>query len=151
MAQKSHPIVNKVNTSMFWYSTLYCKYYKWLSAQFLYLFYFLNKMFIKLNVFSSTVCWSPLFNFYWYTAKHPSRKFNAKATLTNQPLTAYLINMGHLYQVLNLFFKTSLDFLKKRKLNKELNKSFKIQYYNIQPAVRLITKIGYGRRFTLRR
>ena len=109
MAQKSLPNLNKINTSMIWYSTFYNKYYKWLSSQYLYFLYFFNKLTVYLDLF--------FFNLFWVeyektTLSYGYKKYTlwAKNELRfYKPVTAYLINLKNLNLILNIYYKTNLQ------------------------------------------
>lgn len=109
MAQKSLPILNKVNTSMIWYSTYYCKYYKWLSSQNLYLLYFFNKLFVYLDFFFFNLLWLRPYTTYFYTTPvRPSRmRYNRFKYVS--PVTSYLVTLGTRSIFFNIYYKTSLE------------------------------------------
>ncbi len=109
MAQKSLPNLNKINTSMIWYSTFYSKYYKWLSSQSLYFLFFFNKLTIYLDLFFFNLFWVSFekthfhygFKKYSFFKKHETRFF--------KPVTSYLVNAQQANLVLNVYYKTSLQ------------------------------------------
>lgn len=109
MAQKSLPILNKVNTSMIWYTTFYFKYYKWLSSQTLYFLYFLNKLFVYLDFFFSKLLWIKPYNTYLYDQPR-RRDFTKRIRIRYfKPVTAYLATFDNVSIVFNLFYKTTLE------------------------------------------
>lgn len=109
MAQKSLPILNKVNTSMIWYSTYYFKYYKWLSSQNLYLLYFLNKIFVYLDFFFSNLLWiKPYTKHLYASTKKPSFRRKIRARFF-KPVTAYLVTLDSVTIIFNLYYKTTLE------------------------------------------
>lgn len=109
MAQKSLPNLNKVNTSMIWYSTFYNKHYKWLSSQSLYFLIFFNKLTVYLDLF--------FFNLFWVifekTTFHYGFKkfsiFKKHETRFFKPVTSYLVNTSNANLVFNIYYKTSLE------------------------------------------
>lgn len=108
MAQKSLPILNKVNTSMIWYSTYYYRHYKWMSSQNLYLLYFFNKLFIYLDFFFLKLLWIKpyLTNLYLEPVSPVFSKFTK--TKFFKPVTAYLINFNTKNLIINVYYKSSL-------------------------------------------
>lgn len=100
MAQKSLPILNKVNVSMVWYSTIYSKYYKWISANVLYLSFTYLKILIKFNLFNLDLLWSNTIN------------KELKATpITNKffsPFTLYIVDYSNFIIIYNLYYKVDL-------------------------------------------
>lgn len=108
MAQKSLPILNKVNTSMIWYSTYYYRYYKWMSSQNLYLLYFFNKLFIYLDFFFFKLMWVKpyLTNLYSEPTVPVFSKF-VKIKFF-KPVTAYLVNFNTKNLIINMYYKSSL-------------------------------------------
>lgn len=109
MAQKSLPILNKVNTSMVWYSTYYCKYYKWLSSQNLYLSYFFNKLFVYLDFFFTNFLWiKPQTTYMYYTPWKKSKMRYSKFKYF-KPVTSYLVTLGTRTIFFNIYYKTSLE------------------------------------------
>ena len=109
MAQKSLPILNKVNTSMIWYSTFYFKNYKWLSSQYLYFLYFLNKIFIFLDFFIGEFMWVKFYKKYLYSNAVYSSKLVYKKVRFFKPVTSYVINLNSKLLVFNLYYKTTLQ------------------------------------------
>ncbi len=109
MAQKSLPILNKVNTSMIWYSTYYSKNYKWLSSQILYFLYFFNKLTVFLDIFFRNILW------VWFektslSYNYKSLNFVSKNEIRFfKPVTSFLINLQGINLVINVFYKTSLQ------------------------------------------
>lgn len=108
MAQKSLPIVNKVNTSMIWYSTYYFKYYKWMSSQYLYLLYFFNKLFIYLDLFFFNCLWFKPHTTYMYVSVKKPSFLKLKKIKFFKPVTSYLVNLGTRCIIFNLYYKTTL-------------------------------------------
>lgn len=109
MAQKSLPILNKVNTSMIWYSTYYCKYYKWLSSQNLYLSYFFNKLFIYLDFFFINLLWIKPYTTYMYNTPWKLSKMRYSKFRYLRPVTSYLVTLGTKTIFFNIYYKTSLE------------------------------------------
>ncbi len=109
MAQKSFPTLNKVNTSMIWYSTFYNKHQKWLSSQYLYFLYFFNKLTVYLDLY--------FFNLFWVdfektTLSYGFRKYTLltkNETRFFKPVTSYLINLRTNNLILNIYYKTNLQ------------------------------------------
>ncbi len=109
MAQKSLPILNKVNTSMVWYSTYYFRYYRWLSSQNLYLLYFFNKLFVYLDFFFINLLWTKPYNTFLYkSAVKSSAAFYQKFRFF-KPITSYLITLNTKSIFISLYYKTSLE------------------------------------------
>ena len=117
MAQKSLPILNKVGVSMLWYTTFFYKYYKWLSSQYLYLIYFLNKLFIYIDFIFSKLQWLTFYSTNLYINNKKSVKSILKKHRFYKPLTSYLINIGTKLSLINIYYATSLETLQ------ELNKT----------------------------
>jgi hypothetical protein len=109
MAQKSLPILNKVGTSMVWYTTFFYKYHKWLSAQYLYMLYFFNKLFVYIDFLFSKLQWVK----FYLTELYLVKKFKVRSYLRRhrfyKPLTSYLINIGLNFSLINIYYKTSLE------------------------------------------
>lgn len=142
MAQKSLPILNKVNTSMIWYSTYYYKYYKWLSSQNLFLLYFFNKLFVYLDFFFLSCLWvSNYSSTLYYTAKPLNKIYKTKVRFF-KPVTAYLINMEENYVIFNIFYKTTLEAF--QELNKESHPTIVDSYSQLHQK-RLLSSIFYRR------
>lgn len=122
MAQKSLPILNKVNTSMIWYSTYYCKHYKWMSSQNLYLLYFFNKLFVYLDFFFFHLLWiKPYTTYFYQTPVKPSFATYEKFRFF-KPITSYLVTLNTKSIFFNLYYKTSLETFQ------ALNR--KVEYYS---------------------
>lgn len=109
MAQKSLPALNKVNTSMVWYTTYYSKHYKWLSSQNLYLLYFFNKLFVYLDFFFFNLLWVTFYDTHLYFFKRKSHKSKAIKQRFFKPVTAYLIALENKSIFINIYYKTSLE------------------------------------------
>lgn len=119
MAQKSLPILNKVGTSMVWYTTFFFKYYKWLSSQNTYLLYFFNKLYVYIDFIFSKLLWLTFYttNLYYYK-KSKVRNYLRRHRFY-KPLTTYLINIGVKFLLVSIHYRTSLETFQ------ELNKSRK--------------------------
>ena len=117
MSQKSLPALNKINVSMIWYTTYYYKYYKWLSSQYLYLLYFLNKLFVYLDFLFYRITWVHFVNKIYYICDKPKplTEFGKKRFF--YPVTSYFVSLPKINIFFNLFYKTSLD--KFQSLNKK--------------------------------
>lgn len=113
MAQKSLPILNKVNTSMVWYTTFYSKHYKWLSSQNLYLMYFFNKLFVYLDFLFYELLWVVPYSNYLYYSKLPKSFSKWSKIRFFKPLTAYIVNVSNVFIVFNLYYKTTLEAFQK--------------------------------------
>lgn len=109
MAQKSLPILNKVNTSMVWYTTYYCKYYKWLSSQNLYLLYFFNKLFVYLDFLFFNLMWLDFYNVWLYTSSHKTPHYRYAKQRFFKPVTSYLVTLNTKSIYFNIFYKTTLE------------------------------------------
>jgi len=109
LSQKSLPVLNKVNTSMIWYSSYYYKHYKWLSAQYIYLLYFLNKLFIYLDFMYSKILWFSVSSIYFYSNEKNRIKIKFKKTRFFYPTTAYLVNLKSGLIIFNFYYKTTLS------------------------------------------
>ncbi len=109
MAQKSLPILNKVGTSMVWYTTFFYKYYKWLSSQSIYLLYFLNKLIVYTEFIFSDLLWVYFYCTQLYKENLPKKKPFFKKNKFFKPVTSYVVNSGYSLLVVNLFYKTSLE------------------------------------------
>lgn len=109
MAQKSLPILNKVNTSMIWYTTYYYKHYKWLSSQNLYLLFFFNKLFVYLDFLFFNLMWVDFYsiNLYHCTRKARLPKFTKQRFF--KPVTSYLVTINTKTIFFNIYYKTSLE------------------------------------------
>ena len=108
MACKSLPIINKVNTSMIWYSTYYEKHYKWLSSQTLYFMYFLNKMLVYLRFFFRIFLWLPFEKSYILDNKKLRQPNIKNKGRYFKPVTAYIVNIKNVLIVYNVYYLTSL-------------------------------------------
>jgi len=133
LAQKSLPILNKVNTSMVWYTTYYHKHYKWLSSQNLYLLYFFNKLFIYLDFFFINLLWLKPYQQHLYYV--PAKNFLPTFTKIRfyKPVTSYLINVSEVYIIFNIYYKTTLEAFqnsskKKKKQYQHTNQLFLKKY-----------------------
>lgn len=109
MAQKSLPNLNKVNTSMIWYSTFYNKHYKWLSSQSIYFLYFFNKLTVYLDLFFYNLFWIPFEKTHWSYGIKKMSYFKAHETRFFKPVTSYLISTNRANLIFNLYYKTSLQ------------------------------------------
>ncbi len=119
MAQKSLPILNKVNTSMVWYSTYYFRHYKWLSSQNLYLLYFFNKLFVYLDFFFFNLLWIKPHNTYLYNTNRKNSKAYYEKFRFFKPITSYLVSLNSKSIFISLYYKTSLETF--QNLNKKKN------------------------------
>lgn len=121
MAQKSLPILNKVNTSMIWYSTYFFKYYKWASSQYLYLLYFFNKLFVYLDFFFLILLWAKPYSTYWsYHQVTVPHHYYSRIRFF-KPVTSYLINVRESYYIFNIYYKTSLEAFQSLTSTKDTN------------------------------
>lgn len=109
MSQKSLPTLNKVNTSMIWYVTLFYKHYRWLSSQYIYFLYFLNKLFIYLDFFFSKFVWNVTLKNYFYSYLQKPLITKYKKIRFFYPVTAYLVRLPRCNIFFNVFYKTTLD------------------------------------------
>lgn len=109
MAQKSLPILNKVNTSMIWYTTYYCKHYKWLSAQNLYLLYFFNKLFVYLDFLFFNLLWVDFYNPHLYSFRRKARLPKFYKQRFFKPVTSYFVTLTNKSIFFNIYYKTSLE------------------------------------------
>lgn len=109
MAQKSLPILNKVNTSMIWYSTYYYKHYKWLSSQNLYLLYFFNKLFVYLDFLYFNLFWVDFYNTQLYSNRRPARRTKIVRQKFYKPVTSYLISLNKNSLFINIYYRSSLE------------------------------------------
>lgn len=109
MAQKSLPVLNKVNTSMIWYSTYYSKYYKWLSSQTIFFLYFFNKLTVFTDLFFFKLMWVffEKTSLSYGTKIIKFRELNEKRYF--KPVTSYLISLKSKNIIINVFYKTSLQ------------------------------------------
>lgn len=113
MAQKSLPILNKVGTSMVWYTTFYFKHYKWLSSQNLYLLYFFNKLFVYLDFLFVDLLWLKHYKTYLYYTPRTSVFVSYKQIRFFKPVTSYLVNANDTYLIFNIYYKTTLEAFQK--------------------------------------
>lgn len=113
MAQKSLPILNKVNTSMVWYTTFYFNHYKWLSSQNLYLLYFFNKLFVYLDFLFLELVWVKPYKTNLYHTKTKTKPQQISKIRFFKPLTSYLVNVKEVYVIFNLYYKTTLEAFQK--------------------------------------
>lgn len=109
MSQKSLPILNKVGTSMVWYTTFFYKHYKWLSSQNLYMLYFLNKIFVYLDMIFEELHWIEFYSRNLYKTKRNSIKSYFFKERFSRPFTSYLININSKLLVFNLYYVTNLE------------------------------------------
>ncbi len=109
MAQKSLPILNKVNVSMIWYSTFYYKHYKWLSSQYLYLLYFFNKLFVFLDLFFATLVWTKPYTTYLAENRGTPANVQYQKFRFLKPVTSYLFELNTKVFFLNVYYSTSLE------------------------------------------
>jgi hypothetical protein len=113
VAQKSLPILNKVNTSMVWYTTFYMKHYKWLSSQNLYLMYFFNKLFVYLDFLFYELLWVIPYRECLYYSKSTKTFTKLSKVRFFKPLTCYMVSLGSMLIIFNLYYKTSLEAFQK--------------------------------------
>jgi hypothetical protein len=135
LAQKSLPVLNKVGTSMVWYTTFFYKYYKWLSSQSIYLLYFINKLFVYTDFIFSKLLWISFYSTNLYKKNLPTQRPFFKKKKFFKPLTCYIINTGRSLSIVNIFYKTTLenfqelskrtDEKKKKTINLNFDKKFK--------------------------
>lgn len=109
MAQKSLPVLNKVNTSMVWYTTYYYKHYKWLSSQNLYLLYFFNKLFVYLDFLFFNLFWVDFYSTQLYSNRLRARRSKFTKQRFFRPITSYLIALNNSSAFINIYYKTSLE------------------------------------------
>lgn len=109
MAQKSLPSINKVGTSMIWYSTFYTAYYKWFSSQSLYFLYFFNKLTVYLDLFYLRLFWIPFERTSWHYGEKISSVFRKNELRFYKPVTSYLIGTKEANLIFNLYYKTNLE------------------------------------------
>ena len=109
MAQKSLPILNKVGTSMVWYTTFYFKHYKWLSSQNLYLLYFFNKLFVYLDFLLVNLLWLKPYKTYLYYTPRTRSFVRYSRVRFFKPVTSYLVNVNETYLIFNIYYKTTLE------------------------------------------
>ena len=100
MAQKSLPVLNKVNVSMIWYSTIYNKYYKWISANILYLSFTYLKILTKFNLFNLELLWSNTVKKKLKTVPIVNKFFS--------PFTLYIVDYSNFIVIYNLYYKVDL-------------------------------------------
>ena len=112
VAQKSLPVLNKVNTSMIWYSTYYFKHYTWLSSQYIYLLYFLNKLFVYLDFFFASLLWTRPYNTYLTKRSRARVHIAFKKIRFYKPVTAYLVELKRKAIIFNVYYKTTLEKLR---------------------------------------
>ena len=108
MACKSLPIINKVNTSMLWYTTYYEKHYKWLSSQTLYFMYFLNKILVYLRFFFKIFLWLPFEKTYILDNRKLGKPNIKNKGRYFKPVTAYLVNIKNVLVVYTVYYLTTL-------------------------------------------
>lgn len=109
MSHKSLPSLNKLNTSMIWYTTFYYKNYCWLSSQYLYFLYFFNKLLNYLDFFFT--------NLFWVTFQSSDLAMKTRSykilplhyTRFSKPITSYMVNVHKHLVVYNLFYHTTLE------------------------------------------
>lgn len=109
MAQKSLPNVNKIGTSMIWYSTFYTTYYKWFSSQSLYFLYFFNKLTVYLDLFYLKLFWIPFEKTSWHYGEKISSVFVKNELRFYKPVTSYLVGTKEANLVFNLYYRTNLE------------------------------------------
>jgi len=129
LAQKSLPILNKVNTSMIWYSTYYFKHYKWLSSQYVYLLCFFNKLLISLDFFFDKLLWIGDYRTQLYTPKRCYVTKNSSKVRFYKPLTSYLVNLNNKLVVFNVFYKTTLEKFQSLSSSSKIRNYTKIKQY----------------------
>lgn len=100
MAQKSLPVLNKVNVSMVWYVTLYNKYYKWLSMNALFCVFMYIRILSFFDIFCSKLLWIDKPSSY-------SRLYTAGRFF--YPVTVYIIDLGDFMLLYNFFYKADLE------------------------------------------
>lgn len=140
MAQKSLPILNKVNTSMVWYTTYYFKHYKWLSSQNLYLLYFFNKLFVYLDFLFFNLLWVDFYNPHLYSYRRKARlpKFSKQRFF--KPVTSYFVTLNNKSIFFNIFYKTSLE--KFQAMNNTIE-TRKYDYQTRLSDVNKLTRLGF--------
>lgn len=138
MAQKSLPILNKVNTSMTWYTTYYFKHYKWLASQNLYLLYFFNKLFVYLDFLFCKFFWVEFYDtqLYGYKPKGKLPKFLKERFF--KPVTSYLVNIHTKVIFFNLYYKPNFEhFQSFDKVEEVIITNFKTDLIEFQRMSRL--------------
>lgn len=101
MAQKSLPVLNKINVSMVWYITLYNKYYKWLSLNLLFCTFMFIKILTFFDIFNLKILW-----------KDPSKYKYSRIRSFDKffyPVTLYIIDIGGFIVVYNFFYRANLE------------------------------------------
>ena len=143
MAQKSLPNLNKVNTSMIWYSTFYTKHYQWLSSQSLYFLYFFNKLTVYLDMFFINLFWIHFEKTSLFYGFKKITIFSKRETRFFKPVTSYLVNTSKTNLIFNIFYKTNLqrfkkdvsvedhDLLRYKFHDRNINNLNKIFYFNM--------------------
>lgn len=101
MAQKSLPVLNKINVSMTWYVTVYNKYYKWLSLNLLFCTFMFIKILTTFDLLNLKLIWQDGV----LTKYSHERMFNKFF----YPVTLYIVDMGSFSLIYNFFYKTSLE------------------------------------------
>lgn len=114
MAQKKLPIINKINSSMVWFTTFFSKYYKWLSSNQLYLIYIFNYYLLLLNFILKNTLWIKFETKYLYKVnKIKNKKRKYIKTKFFKYITSYIIEETSILIICNLYYKGSLDRFKK--------------------------------------
>ena len=109
MAQKSLPIINKVNSSMTWFTTFFSKYYKWLSSTQLYLLYIFNYYILMLNYINKNSLWINFESLYLYKSFKNNEKKKLIQLKFFKYITSYIIEEKNLLIICNLYYKGSLN------------------------------------------
>jgi hypothetical protein len=100
MAQKSLPVLNKINVSMTWYVTLYNKYYKWLSLNTIFCVFMYIKILSFFDIFCTNMLWEDKLSSH-------NRTFTSGRFF--YPVTIYIIDLGDFCILYNFFYKTDLE------------------------------------------
>lgn len=114
MAQKSLPLLNKINVSLVWYITYFNKYFKWLSLQTFYFMIFFNKYCESLNFTLNRSMWQPFESNTLYSIGRLSQQRLVRSINTKSFNSTYILYLGPRLLVVNLYY------YKKKTINNSL-------------------------------
>jgi len=100
MSQKSLPVLNKINTSMVWYTTFYNKYYKWLSMNIMFLVYIYIKILTRIDVFNLQLIWNLVYS-------NPNHSILGDKFF--YPVSIFIVNTNNFILLYNFFYQSTLD------------------------------------------
>lgn len=132
MAQKSLPTLNKVNISLFWYVTLFNKYYMWFSTQTYLLIYYFHKYTESYNL--------TIKNLSWVTDNFTVEYKIYPVTVENYLTEKFQFNSSYLFSSNNNILILNLYFYEKNNWRLS-DKNILKKNFNINPFYLIMSKI----------